>query len=87
MDFSTFLASARTARRALKPTDISPTRQSRVFLSLKYLLQNIHIEKAAMIPIRRCVLGGLGKCTLKADVCLPRSQPVCHGHCRFPITF
>jgi hypothetical protein len=26
-------------------------------------------EKAAGIPIRRCVLGGLGKCTLNVDVC------------------
>ena len=42
MGFSTFLASARTTRRALRPTDIFPTWQSRVFLSLKYLLQNIH---------------------------------------------
>jgi hypothetical protein len=30
-----------------------------------------------MIPIRRCVLGGLGKRTLNADVC------ICHGLSRF----
>ena len=45
------------------------------------------LEKAAMIPIRRCVSGGLGQCTLNADVCFPRSQPVCHGHCRFQLRF
>jgi hypothetical protein len=26
----------------------------------------------------------LGKCTLKADA-LPRTKPVCHGHCRFQL--
>ena len=76
MDFSTFVASARTTRRALMPTDISSMQQSRVFSSLKYLLQNMHTRnvgdtrKSSYDPNTAVrLVGGLGKCTLNADVC------------------
>ena len=61
----------------------------------KFLLAKV--RKYTGLVVRGCVLNSsydpntavrlgwrLGKCTLKVDA-LPRTKPVCHGHCRYQL--